>query len=297
MTALVTRHEEAARYLTPVDAARVRRLSPAELSADYDPAHVVAGFRVPERSVSTTWVADRFVAAVTAEPRIELRLRTTVAGVCRTGQMLDSPLIVETDGGVDGPYDCVVNALWEGRLAVDASLGLPPPPVWSHRFRLSAFLHTSRPVSVPSTVVATGPFGDVKNYNGRDFYVSWYQSGLVAEGTDIAPPAVPHMTGEARHALLRAIVTNLERIMPSVKLLLTCADGARLEGGWVYAAGRGSLSNPASTLHRRDRIGISQAGSYISVDTGKYSTAPWLAREVVRLIPQRSVAGSRAGFT
>ena len=297
VTALVTGHEEAARYLTPVGAARARRLSPAELSAAYDPAHVVAGFRVPERSVSTTWVADRFVAAVTAEPRIELRLRTTVVGVRRTGQVLDSPLIVETSDGLDGPYDCVVNALWEGRLAVDASLGLPPPPAWSHRFRVSAFLHTSRPVPVPSTVVATGPFGDVKNYDGRNFYVSWYPSGLVAEGTDIAPPTVPHMTGEARHALLRAIVTNLERIVPSVSLLLTCADDARLEGGWVYAAGRGPLSNPASTLHRRDRIGITRAGSYISVDTGKYSTAPWLAREVVRRIPQRSAVGSRVVST
>ena len=297
VTALVTGHEEATRYLVPVGASRVRRLSPAELSADYDPAHVVAGFRVPERSVSTTWVADRFVAAVTAEPRIQLRLRTTVVGVRRTGQVLDSPLIVETSDGLDGPYDCVVNALWEGRLAVDASLGLPPPPAWSHRFRLSAFLHTSRPVPVPSTVVATGPFGDVKNYDGRNFYVSWYPSGLVAEGTDIAPPTVPHMTDEARHALLRAIVTNLERIVPSVSLLLTWADDARLEGGWVYAAGRGPLSNPASTLHRRDRIGITQVGSYLSIDTGKYSTAPWLAREVVRRIPQRSALGSRVVST
>jgi glycine/D-amino acid oxidase-like deaminating enzyme len=293
VTALVTGHADAARYLTPVDAARVRRLSPAELTADYDPAHVVAGFRVPERSVSTTWVADRFVAAVTAEPRVDLRLRTTVVGVRRTGRALDSRLIVETSGGSDGPYDWVVNALWEGRLAVDASVGLPPPPVWSHRFRLSAFLHTSRPVPVPSTVVATGPFGDIKNYDCRNFYASWYPSGLVVEGTDLAPPTVPPMTGEARRALLRSILTNLERIVPSVTQLSECADEARVEGGWVYAAGCGSLSNPASTLHRRDRIGITQAGSYISVDTGKYSIAPWLAREVVRRITQRSTIGSR----
>lgn len=286
VTALVTSHDDAARYLVPVCAAQARRLSPAELSADYDPAHIVAGFRVPERSVSTPWVADRFVAAIAAEARVDLRLRTTVVGVRHTGQALDSSLIVETSRGPDGPFDYVVNALWEGRLAVDASLGLPPPPTWSHRFRLSAFLHTARPVQVPSTVVSTGPFGDVKNYSDRDFYLSWYHTGLVAEGTDVAPPTVPHFTAAARDALLHDIVTNLGRIVPSVTALASCADEVRLEGGWVYAAGRGALSDPASTLHRRDRIGITQAGSYISVDTGKYSTAPWLAREIVCRIPR-----------
>jgi glycine/D-amino acid oxidase-like deaminating enzyme len=285
VTDLVTSHDAAARYLVPAGAALARRLSPAELSADYDLEQIVAGFRVPERSVSTPWVADRFVAAVDAESRIDLRMGTTVLGVRTTGQAVDSPLIVETSEGPEGRFDYVVNALWEGRLAVDASLGLPPPPAWSHRFRLSAFLHTSRPVHVPSTVVSTGPFGDVKNYNDRDFYLSWYQTGLLAEGTDVAPPTVPPLTPAARDALLHEIVTRLGRIVPSVTTLPAWADQVRLEGGWVYAAGRGALSDPASTLHRRDRLGITQAGSYISVDTGKYSTAPWLAREIAGRIP------------
>ena len=53
-----------------------------------------------------------------------------------------------------------------------------------------------------------------------------------------------------------------------------------LEGGWVYAAGQGALSDPASSLHRRNEFGIVRLGSYISVDTGKYSTAPWMARKI-----------------
>ena len=72
--------------------------------------------------------------------------------------------------------------------------------------------------------------------------------------------------------------------MPSVTALQSCIEDVRLEGGWVYAAGQGSLADPRSTLHRRDRIGITRAGSYFSVDTGKYSIAPWLAREVAALI-------------
>jgi hypothetical protein len=53
-----------------------------------------------------------------------------------------------------------------------------------------------------------------------------------------------------------------------------------LEGGWVFAAGRGALSDPASTLHRRKDFGVFRRGNYISVDTGKYSTAPWLAQRL-----------------
>ena len=53
-----------------------------------------------------------------------------------------------------------------------------------------------------------------------------------------------------------------------------------LEGGWVFAAGQGRLSDPQATLHRRSDFGITRLGSYISVDTGKYSTAPWLARRL-----------------
>jgi len=44
------------------------------------------------------------------------------------------------------------------------------------------------------------------------------------------------------------------------------------------------LANVASTIHRRDRIGIYQHGTYITVDTGKYSMAPLLAEKAVSLI-------------
>jgi hypothetical protein len=36
-----------------------------------------------------------------------------------------------------------------------------------------------------------------------------------------------------------------------------------------------------SALHRRDRFGVARYGSYITVDTGKYSIAPALAKNIV----------------
>jgi hypothetical protein len=272
------------RYLAPLESTRPHRLSASELNADYNTESIAAGFRVQERSVSTNWVADRFIDALSAQPRIEQRLHTAVLGVRCTGSPPAAPLFVDTPSEGAGPFDYVVNALWEGRLAVDASLGLPLPDAWSHRFRLSVFLRTSREVHVPNTVIATGPFGDVKNYNGRDFYLSWYLSGLVAEGTDVAPPPLPDFSPDERQRTINETVERIGRVVRTVAALQTYTEDLRLAGGWVCACGQGSLADPASTLHRRDRIGITRAGRYFSVDTGKYSIAPWLAQQIAETI-------------
>jgi hypothetical protein len=52
----------------------------------------------------------------------------------------------------------------------------------------------------------------------------------------------------------------------------------------VYAVGEGSLADRASTLHQRDRFGVVRDGGYISVDTAKYSLAPWIAARVAESI-------------
>ncbi|MEO5819116.1 MAG: FAD-dependent oxidoreductase [Vicinamibacteraceae bacterium] len=277
VSALVREHGGAAGYLHPATRASAHPLSMSELAAMCDTRDIVAGFRVPERSVSTVWIADRLIAAVAAEPRIEGRWGVRVNGVARPEAGPDAPMHVDTSGGRDGPYDCVVNALWDGRLGVDAARGLPAPATWSHRFRRSLFVRTSRPVTAPSAVICVGPFGDVKNYNGRDLYLSWYPAGLAVEGTALEPPPVPPLDGAARTALIDAVLTGLGAILPSVAALRPFVETAQVEGGWVYAAGRGALDDRASTLHRRDHAGVFRDGRYLSIDTGKYSMAPWVA--------------------
>jgi glycine/D-amino acid oxidase-like deaminating enzyme len=284
VAALIEEAGGGGRYLVPFEDGTPQPLSRSELDRDYDTASIAAGVRVPERSVSTRWIADRFVEALIAEPRVEPRLSTRVMAVRRTGGAADSPLVVGTADGDEGPFDYVVNALWQGRLAIDAGLGLPLPDVWSHRLRLSVFLQTTEPVDVPNTVVATGPFGDVKNYNGRDFYLSWYPAGLVAEGVAVDPPHAPALDRGERARIATEIADRIGRIVRSVADLQAHTADLRLEGGWVSALGQGSLADPRSTLHRRDRIGITSLGRYLSVDTGKYSIAPWLARQVTARI-------------
>jgi hypothetical protein len=270
-------------YLVDVSKPKIQQLSRREIEEIADARQIAAAYRVPERSVSTSWVADRIVEAIASERRIEPRLRSLATGVRLIDGSMSGQWIVETGTTTHGPFDYVVNALWEGKLAIDSTVGLRPQSEWSHRYRLSLFVHTRHPVDSPSVVFMTGPFGDAKRYSDRDFYLSWYPAGLIAEDRSL-DPSIPHLDGEIREQVERSIVTKLGAIFPTAHAIYQQRESLRVDGGWVFAMGAGSLANPTSTLHRRDRLGIRRHGTYISVDTGKYSMAPFLAAEVANLI-------------
>ena len=268
-----------ANYLAPIT--RVERLDGRTVRQLTDGA-VAAGFRVPERSLNTAWLADRLAGAVAAEPRIRSVTGTRVSAVTPRAQSWNGPWRLDGRPQIDDEFDVVVNALWEGLLGVDRSLGLEPESEWSHRLRVALFVTTGRPVPLPSMILATGPFGDVKNYDGRHFYLSWYPAGLVAGGEEIEPPADPPVP-PANDVIART-AAGLAGFLPQVSEVLDAATNVRVAGGWVFALGRGSLSDSAASLHRRDRFGVKRRGAYFSVNTGKYSTAPWLASRIANEI-------------
>jgi FAD dependent oxidoreductase len=279
VTELVRGHPAACEYLVDVSGAEVRPLSRHEIQELADPDRVIAGYQVPERSVRTTWIADRFLDALRAERGIDFAMNTRISAVRPAGTDIDGRWILQSEPRVGATFDVVVNALWESGIAIDSTVGLRPEANWSHRFRLSLFARTDRPVNLPSAVIATGPFGDIKNYTNQDFYLSWYYVGLLAEGADIAPPPIPALTVSDRQRIIHSIVENLSDLIPRVREIAENSVEMVLEGGWVFAIGEGSLADLRSTLHRRHRFGLRRAGSYVSINTGKYSIAPWLARE------------------
>jgi glycine/D-amino acid oxidase-like deaminating enzyme len=282
--ALVRSHASAGDYLVDVREARSERLSPAELASVSGSPDIVAGFRVPERSVSTIRVATLLQDAVTAEPAITLCTDACVIGVRSEASDQSGPWRVMTNNGDYDGFGVIVNALWEGKLVIDRALSISPPPRFSHRFRRALFVRTTAPLAVKSALISTGPFGDIKNFGDRDFYMSWYPSGLAAYGTDVDPPQVSELDEQGGTALIDEVFENLGRYLPAVKRIKECMESVRIEGGWVYAAGRGRLADPRSSLHHRTDFGIEQYGSYFSIDTGKYCTAPWLAQRLAAKI-------------
>lgn len=271
VSGMVRDAEPRGRYFRETHDAAARRLSLTELESIADTGVIDAGFAVPERSVDTVRLADRLTAVLRSEANIDLRMGQRIDGV--------APDSASSGWQVAGePFDWVINALWHGRIAVDVTAGLPPEPGWSHRYRVSAFVRTSRPVELASSVIALGPFGDVKNYNGRDFYASWYPAGLLRESGSIAPPDDPVPDALQQAAIAEQIERELVRLLPPVAEIFRNAERVTIAGGHVFAMGSGSLSDASASIHRRDRFGVRTSGRYISIDTGKYSTAPAMAR-------------------
>lgn len=260
--------------------ARTRRLSGAELSAISGSGSVSAGFAVPERSVDTRWVADRLAEAQAASPRLDLRCGVRVLAARPDGPE-DGPWHVATDPPeAGGRFDWVVNALWHGRPAVDATAGLPQEAAFTQRHRVSLFVRAPG-VEERGALLAVGPFGDMKSYGGGRYYLSWYPAGLLVEtvSAEVSDPPAPDAA-----AVIAGTRAGLSPLLPGAARVLDAAEEVTVGGGWVFAVGRGSLADPASALHRRDAFGLRRRGRYLSVDTGKYSTAPWLAARIADAI-------------
>ena len=288
VAALVRDHPDASAYLSDVSRSTVARLTTRELEAIADPSVIVAGYRVPERSVSTRWIADAVVDTLHAEPLITPVMSERVTNLTSAGGER-GPWQVHTASGRHGPFDCVINALWHGRPAIDRVVGDCVDRLPHHRYRVALFVRTTKPVTVPSIVIGVGPYGDIKNYNGRDFYLSWYPVGMLVQGEDIAHPQVPCLDEEARRAIADQMFDALSTLLPGAACVRAHAAETAVGGGWVYAQARGSLDDPRSSLHKRDQLGVKWFGTYVSVDTGKYSVAPYLAKAIATRITEMTL--------
>ncbi len=147
-------------------------------------------------------------------------------------------------------------------------------------------MRTTTALESPSAVLAVGAFGDVKAYSGRDFYLSWYPTGLLARAEAVDPPPVPALTDGEKKRITTEVFAALGDVLPWVRGIERAATEVRVHGGWVYSQGGGALNDPVAAVHRRNRLGITRLGSYFSVDTGKYSVAPTLAEQLARAVAE-----------
>lgn len=252
-----------------------KRLTAAELADVTASPDIVAGFSVDERSVHAPWLADRMAERVASDPGIELHCNCRVTSL--TQDEGDRWRVV-AGGASFGGFDAVVNALWEGRSMIDAAAGHAVLPL-SYRYRVAVFM-TLPQTDLRNTILTTGPFGDVKNYDGRHIFLSWYPVGLMLDRHTLHAPAPPKIDAATEREIFEQTVHAMSGFFPVIASLATEAEEWSVRGGWIVAQGEGVLSDGRSTLHRRDRFGISRHSGYYSVDTGKYSVAPWLAGQI-----------------
>ena len=256
-----------------------RPWSTGEREAVFSPQRTVAVFDTPEIAINPVDLARVLRACIVAHPRIEVRLGRNVLGVRASGAVVH--VTSESDDGctIDS-FDHVINALWDGRLAVDATMGLKPNRPWLHRLKYGISLtlpsYMKRP---PSATFVSGPFGEVVSYPDGLTYFTWYPECLHGISAEVTPPSWATYPSEPlRSRVLSGTITAMSEIVPRLaELEGATLSNAVVKGGVIVAWGETDIYDPESELHRRYEIGVTSAGRYHSIDPGKLTMAPYFA--------------------
>jgi hypothetical protein len=265
------------RYLGRDEPASFRELGRHELESILDPAHFTGAFVTSELSVDPRTLAGRLRDAVLAESRITFIANSLVVGVTRR-KAGGYSVAFDNDGAQQaGPYDHVVNALWEGRLAIDRSMGIEPARSWIFRHKFGSRVSVPlKPGDLPSVTMVLGPFGDIVNFGPNGLYLSWYPFGMVDTSFDLQPPpSWARLDEMARFDVFDRSLGEWSRFCPKLLDINFSRGMVDPSSGIIFAWGDTDIGDPHSRLHDRYTIGVQSIDRYHSVNSGKYTMVPY----------------------
>jgi glycine/D-amino acid oxidase-like deaminating enzyme len=258
--------------------AEPRMWSGEEREAQFDPRVAVAAFDTPEVAIDPAALAVAVRSRMDADRRIDIRLRHQVTSVDDANGL---EVVLQAPGGVVRErFDHVVNALWDGRFAINETRGLRPNRPWLYRLKYGVSFQLPRGTNLPpSATFVSGPFGEVVSYANGLTYLTWYPICLQGISKDVTPPEWPTYPAEPlRSGLLEGTLKAMAQFVPSLRALNPGElQDATVKGGVIVAWGETDIDDPASELHRRFEIGVTSTGRYHSVDPGKLTMAPYFA--------------------
>lgn len=256
------------------------RLSGAECRATFSQHWVTAAYRTAEIGIDSEALAALIRARLAQESRICCHFGTSVSAV----NLVNGQATVEFEAEGEkrrAGYDHVVNTLWEGRLAIDESVGIKPPRPWLYRIRHYLRLRClNDPCLLPTTTIVIGPFGDIVTYGNGEAFLSWYPAGMKGLSSDLSPPPWSLTLEPAASLGLRdQILKGLATIVPAVaQLSAETVESSQTKAGIIFAWGSTDIPDITSGLHERYAIGPQSYGRYHSIDTGKLTMAPYFAK-------------------
>ena len=254
-----------------------KRLTQAELESRFDPAYVTAAFDTSEIAIDTVAMAVSMRRRIAEDSKIEVRTGRKITAVEDDGARLRVHSIgTDSDDADSNMFSTVVNALWDSRLAIDATRGVHPGRKWIHRFKHGIRFRLPDTATLPSVTIVLGPFGDVVAYGSGLYYISWYPACMTAHSDALTPPAWRAHPDEPclsriitkSFAAMSAIIPGLQSVRP---------QNVSVRAGVIVAWGSTDIDDHASELHRRYEIGVHSYGSYHSIDPGKLTMAPHFA--------------------
>ena len=267
-----------------------RRLPQAALESRFDPTYVTAVFDTGEIAIDTVAIAMSIRRRIAEDSRIDVRTSRKITAVEDDGPRLRVHSTGVDSGDSDREsFSSVVNALWDGRLAIDAIRGVHPGRKWIHRFKHGIRFRLAETATLPSVTIVLGPFGDLVAYGAGLYYLSWYPACMTAHSDALVPPAWGAQPDEPSlsrivtesFAALGAIIPQLQSVRP---------HDVTVRGGVIVAWGSTDIDDRVSELHRRHDIGVHSYGSYHSIDPGKLTMAPRFAEVCADRILSKSAS-------
>ena len=262
---------------------KVEKLSSREWSQLLNHEKVAAVYRTPERSIDVQHVASILRAKLNETAMISFHSGRELTGVALEGDQVE----IECEHKYTQRYDIVVNALWDGRLALDQQVGLFDEAPWSYRLKHAIFLKTSASLDVPPVTIVQGAYGDIVSFGQGRYYFSWYpicKQGF-AKNLIKPPDWERNLPKQAAEELTVDAIINLAQFIPSLaKITLKNIEELRVLGGVIYAHGETDVIDPKSGLHNRYQPTIQSKGGYYSINPGKYTLCPSFADQVAHQI-------------
>src|SRR6476659_1439654 len=127
-----------------------RRLTQAALESRFNSAHVKAAFDTSEIAIDTLALMKEMRRRIAQDPRIDVRIGHRITAVDANGdcQRVRSVSINSNEPDSD-TFNCVVNTLWDGRLAIDSTRGIHPNRKWIYRFKHGIRFRLTEAAAVP----------------------------------------------------------------------------------------------------------------------------------------------------
>lgn len=171
----------------------------------------------------------------------------------------------------------LVNCLWENRLYFDKQLGIDSNRKWVYRLKHRILgIPRDHIAALDSFTCVLGAFGDLVNYDNHYSYLSWYPECMRGWSSDITTPLSweDACNGKMeKEEWVDNALAGLDNIFPGIADF----DIKQLDGGIIFSWGKTDIDDLNSELHNRYEIGIHHVDGYYSIDTGKFTSAPYFA--------------------
>ena len=231
----------------------------------------------PEYSVDPVQIANIVSASVLSSDMIDFRGHCEITKVSKKASGGYQIYIDDPSGSHTMEFDACINCLWEERIKLDKLIGIQPKKTSLTRYKASiTFFHRGDVLkAIPSTTLVSGAFGDVVNYQNGLYYLSWYPACKIGQTIDEDVRELKSKISRInKEDLIFETISKLSKYLKPVNKFINIIKLGKVGGGFICGWAKTDITDPNSQLHGRNDIGVVAHGRWISVNTGKYCTAP-----------------------